>query len=894
MLESKYNSKDVEAKISEFWDNRKDFKAEDLSTKPPFSVILPPPNVTGFLHIGHALDHTVQDVLIRWHRMRGFNTLWLPGTDHAGIATQSVVEKKLKKDGKSRHDLGREKFLEEVWSWKEEYGNRIVSQMKSLGDSCDWDRLTFTLDDNVSNAVRKVFVSLYKKGLIYKGKRLVNWSSKLQTAISDIEVEYKDVKGSLWHLKYEVVGEDGKFLIAATTRPETFLGDTAICVHPEDERYKNLIGKKVKLPLTGREINIIADEYVDKDFGTGVVKITPAHDFNDYEMGLRHNLEQINLLNTDGSLNENAGEYKGLHVQEARKKIVSDLEEGGFIDKIEPHKQSVGHCERSGVVIEPYLSEQWFMKMESLAEPAKRAVESGTTDFIPEKWTKTYLHWMNNIQDWCISRQLWWGHRIPVFTCQDCGEHIVEMDDPADCIKCGSKNLKQDEDVLDTWFSSALWPFSTMGWPEKTETLKTFYPTSVLVTGPDIIFFWVARMMMQGLEYMKDVPFRKVYLHGLVRDSQGRKMSKSLGNSIDPVELINDYGADALRFTLMAQLASGRDLKFSTQRLEGYRNFINKIWNATRFCLSLTQEYSFKYNENFKTDLKNDLSAFDYWILKKLEITISDVHEKLEQMRFSEAAQSLYSFVWNEFCDWFLEFSKLRVYGESEEDRAAALHVLHFTLDKAVKMLHPFTPFVTEEIYSHLPAKNSESMALSQYPTLGDLEGLNLEETGDYFNDVELIKALLTAVRNIRGENRIKVSQALKVFFVPKDEKSQKAVQRHKALLVKMGLLSEVSFEEPQTFAKSAVAPVKVEGRAVDVIVPLEGLVDLDEEVQRIEKVITKIETDMNILNKKLNNEKYVANAPEDLVEADKVLLTDLSSKLDFMKLHLNRLSMNE
>lgn len=894
MLESKYNSNEVELKIAKFWESRPDFKADDLSTKPPFSVILPPPNVTGFLHIGHALDHTVQDVLIRWHRMRGYNALWLPGTDHAGIATQSVVEKKLRKDGISRHDLGREKFVEEIWKWKNEYGNRIVSQMKRVGDSCDWARLTFTLDENVSKAVRKVFVSLYKKGLIYRGKRLVNWSTKLETAISDIEVEYKDVKGSLWHLKYEVVGEPGKFLIAATTRPETFLGDTAICVHPEDERYTDLVGKKVKLPLIDKEIEIIADDYVDKEFGTGVVKITPAHDFNDYEVGQRHNLEQINLLNVDGSLNENAYEYKGLHVQEARKKIVADLEAGGFIDKIEPHKQSVGHCEKSGCVVEPFLSEQWFMKMDSLAEPAKRAVESGTTEFIPEKWTKTYLHWLNNIQDWCISRQLWWGHRIPVFTCTDCNEHIVELDDPTECTNCGSKNLKQDEDVLDTWFSSALWPFSTMGWPEKTETLKTFYPTSVLVTGPDIIFFWVARMMMQGLEYMKDVPFRKVYLHGLVRDSQGRKMSKSLGNSIDPVELIEDHGADALRFTLMSQLASGRDLKFSMQRLEGYRNFINKIWNATRFCLTLAEENNFKYNENFKTDLKNDLSAFDYWILKKLDHTINDVHEKLEQMRFSEASQSLYSFMWNEFCDWYLEFSKLRVYGESETEKNAALHVLLFSLDKAVKMLHPFIPFVTEEIYNHLPTKNAESMALSSYPVRKELEDFDLEKVDHHFKDVELIISLLTAVRNIRGENRIKVSQPLEVYLIPKDEKSQKAIQRHKALLIKMGLMSSVSFQEPSSYAKSAVSPVKVKGRSVEVVVPLEGLVDLEEEVQRIGKVILKIETDMNILNKKLNNQKYVANAPEDLVEADKVLLSDLSSKLDFMKLHLNRLSMNE
>lgn len=891
MLEARYNSQDVEEKIAKFWADRDDFKAEDASTKPPFCIILPPPNVTGFLHIGHALNQTVQDVLTRWHRMRGFNALWLPGTDHAGIATQSVVEKKLRAEGKARLDMGREAFVDEIWKWKNEYGDRILSQMKSLGSSCDWDRLTFTLDENVSKAVRKVFVELYKKGLIYKGRKLVNWSTKLQTAISDIEVEYKDIKGSLWHIKYKVVGSE-KELVVATTRPETFLGDTAVCVHPEDERYKGLVGKKVLLPLVNREVEIIADDYVDKDFGTGVVKITPAHDFNDYEIGIRHNLEQINLLEVDGTLNENAGSYKGLHVQEARKKIVKDLEEGGFLEKVEPHKQSVGHCERSGAVVEPYLSDQWFVKMKDLAAPAIRAVETGTTDFTPEKWTKTYFNWMRNIQDWCVSRQLWWGHRIPVWQCKDCGHYNVSETDVQACESCSSKNLEQDSDVLDTWFSSALWPFSTMGWPENTEALKTFYPTDVLVTGPDIIFFWVARMMMQGLEYMEDVPFRKVYFTGLVRDSQGRKMSKSLGNSIDPVELIQDYGADALRFSLMSQLATGKDLKFSMQRLEGYRNFMNKIWNATRFCLSLVEENNYTYSRDRFIEESKNLSVFDKWILTRAYQTIESVNEKLSAYRFSDAAQDLYAFIWNDFCDWYLELSKSRVYGEDQEDKNRCLSVLCEVLDVIVKLIHPFTPFVSEEIYTHLPTKNSESLALAGYPDGKFIKDLGFLNEDKSVEEVELIKALITSVRNIRGENRIKVSQAMKVFFVPKDDQSQKAMQIHKATLTKLALLSDLSFEVPESFKNSAVSSINLGAMSVDVVVPLEGLVDIAEEIKRIEKVLAKTQGDKQRLSGKLNNKKYIENAPDELIEEDKKNLKTIESKIKFLSEHLERLSL--
>jgi valyl-tRNA synthetase len=886
-LSNKYQSKEVEEKIAAFWESRSDFKAEDQSQKPPFCIILPPPNVTGFLHIGHALNHTIQDVLTRYKRMSGYNALWLPGTDHAGISTQSVVEKKLHKEGRSRLELGRENFEKEVWDWKEEFGNRILSQMKRLGNSCDWDRLTFTLDEGVSKAVRKVFVDLYNKGLIYRGKKLVNWSPKLQTAISDIEVEHKEIKGSLWHIKYPVKGEEGRFLIAATTRPETFLGDTAIAVHPDDERYQDLEGKSVLLPLTGREIPVVFDEYVDKDFGTGVVKITPAHDFNDYEVGLRHDLEQINILNPDGSLNENAGDYRGLHVQEARKKIVEDLEEKDFIDKIEPHKQSVGHCERSGCVVEPYLSEQWFLKMNELAEPAVKAVKTGTTEFTPSLWEKTYFNWLENIQDWCISRQLWWGHRIPVWYCKDCDSVTVSETDPTSCESCGSKNFEQDSDVLDTWFSSALWPFSTLGWPNETKALETFYPTNILVTGPDIIFFWVARMMMQGLEYMKDVPFRQVYFNGIVRDSQGRKMSKSLGNSVDPVEIIETHGADALRFTLMSQLASGKDLKFSTQRLEGYRNFINKIWNATRFCLNLVEENKFEFSKEQFNSL--DFNVFDRWIIERLNSVVDEVNKKIDELRFSEAASALYSFVWNDFCDWYLEFSKSRVYGDDAEDKNVNLHVLIHVLDSSIKLLHPFIPFVTEEIYNHMPSKNSESLAQSTYPNKDEL--ISVKEGDEAIVEVDLVKSLITSVRNIRGENGIKVSQPLSVHFIPKEDESQIIIQKQKKLISKLALIESVSYESPKTYKNSAVSSIKIKDLTVEVVVPLEGLVDISEEIKRVEKVIGKFDGDIKKLEGKLSNPKFIENAPEELVQEDKQKLDDLKERVALMKEHRSRLS---
>lgn len=870
-LSDRYNPAEVEGRTYQWWENSGFFKAQDQSTKPPFSIILPPPNVTGFLHMGHAMDHTIQDMLIRWKRMNGFNTMWLPGTDHAGIATQSVVERELKKEGVTRHELGREKFVEKVWDWKHQYGDRIYSQMRRLGDSCDWDRGVFTLDEGVSRAVRKVFVSLHKKGLIYRGQRLVNWSGPLETAISDLEVEHKQIKGALYHINYPL--EDGSgVLTIATTRPETMLGDTAVCVHPEDERYKHLIGKNVVIPLINKKIKIIADTYVDKEFGSGVVKITPAHDFNDYKIGKTHKLEFINILTKKAELNENAGPYKGLKVQEARKRIIEDLKAQNLLVKEEPHIHSVGHCSRSGAVVEPYLSEQWFVKMEQLAVPAKRVVESGTIRFEPESWTKVYLHWLNNIEDWCISRQLWWGHRIPVWYCEGCDHHTVSETDVTACEKCNSTKIKQDDDVLDTWFSSALWPFSTMGWPTETETLKTFYPTSYLVTGHDIIFFWVARMIMMGLEFKRDVPFRTVYIHGLVRDSQGRKMSKSLGNSVDPVEMIEKYGADALRFTFAAHLYSGKDLKFSEQRLEGYRNFMNKIWNAARFALSNLAD--FKAPEEGVKALPNqaNISVFDQWIITKLAEVTKQVEEAMEAEKFSDAANALYHFIWNQFCDWYIEFTKPILNGNNAAEKEATQLVIAQVLNRIMRLLHPFAPFISEEIYQKLPIKD-KACIVDQFPNVrNDKEFLNLGSAQAAF-EIDIVKEVITAIRNIRGENRISPAQKIKARLGITNDQVQKILGNNRTAIMTMGRLEDVEIGSDGNLMKCAVAPVAVKEASVKVIIPLEGLVDFDEEIKRINKLIEKLQKDISTLSGKLSNEKFIANADEEVVAADKALL---------------------
>ncbi len=879
-LNDRYNPAEVESKTYQWWEDKNYFACEDSSTKPPFCAILPPPNVTGSLHLGHALDHTIQDVVVRWKRMSGYNTLWLPGTDHAGIATQSVVEKKLAKEGIKRKDLGREKFVEKIWEWKQEYGDRIVSQMKFLGNSCDWSKLTFTLDEGVSKAVKKVFVHLYNKGYIYQGTRLINWSPKLESALSDLEVDHKEVNGSLWHLKYPLADGSGE-VIVATTRPETMLGDTAVAVHPEDERYTSMIGKKIKLPLTNREIPVIADDYVDKEFGTGVVKITPAHDFNDYEMGKRHNLEMINILNKDGTLNDHGGAYKGMKVQNARKQMVVDLEEQGVLDKVEPHKNKVGHCSRTGCVVEPYLSEQWFVKTTELAKPAKHSVENGTTSFEPELWTKTYLHWMNNIQDWCISRQLWWGHQIPAWSCSDCNKTIVAEDTPSECDACSSKNLVQEEDVLDTWFSSGLWPFTTLGWPEETDALKTFYPTDLLVTGHDIIFFWVARMMMSGLEFKGDVPFRKVYIHGLIRDSQGRKMSKSLNNSVDPVELIEKFGADALRFTLMSQLAGGRDLKFSMARLEGNRNFMNKLWNATRFSLSVIDGADLsKTPESF--------SFVDQWIIQKFDECQKEVNKHLADYRFSEASHAAYTFAWNDFCDWYLELSKPVVYGDDAKAKYATQWVLGQMLNKLMKLLHPFVPFITEEIYQKLPIK-TEALIVAEYPTSENQKEFVKHANKESADSVELLKATITAIRNIRGENRIKPGEKIKVNMVSKKQETLSQLKAADALITKMANLSESQYLENVNYEKSAVSAVNSSEHALEVVIPLEGLVDFDEEIKRIDKNLEKLSKEINSLEGRLSNDNFLKNAPDEVVTEGKKQLIVLKQQKDLLDTNKSR-----
>ncbi len=890
-LSNRYSPSEVEQRIYKVWEDSGAFKAEDQSTRLPFCVILPPPNVTGFLHMGHALDHSIQDVLVRWKRMLGFNTLWLPGSDHAGIATQAVVEKELCQSGQDRLKMGRKAFLEEVWKWKNKYGDRIYSQMKRLGDSVDWDKTSFTLDEGVSRAVRKVFVHLYKKGLLYRGKRLVNWSPPLQSAISDLEVVHRETKGHLYHLAYSMEGSDEKIVIA-TTRPETCLGDSCVCVHPEDERYRHLVGKKVILPLIHRKISIIADEYVDREFGTGALKVTPAHDFSDYKLGQKHNLEFINILNPNGTLNEKGGPYEGMKVQEARRQIVKDLEEKKIIVKIEPHKHSVGYCDRTGAVVEPYLSEQWFVKTKDLATPARHVVSNGSIGFVPESWQKTYIHWMNIIEDWCVSRQLWWGHRIPAWYCADCNHIIVTEENPHFCESCGSQSIEQDRDVLDTWFSSALWPFSTLGWPETTEAIKTFYPTSVLVTGHDIIFFWVARMIMMGLEMTGDIPFRKVYIHGLIRDSQGRKMSKSLGNSVDPVEMIEKYGADALRFTLISQMAMGKDIKFSIQRLEGYRNFMNKIWNAARFCLGHIEDFQAD-SPDPGTDIPitpSCLLTADRWLIYQLGQVEKDVNDFLEDMRFSDAANCIYSFTWHEFCDWYLEFSKPILYGKDEKQKQITRWVLAESLNRILRLLHPFIPFITEEIYNKLPVRK-ELCIRDHYPTpRRDEKWLSLGSKAASF-EMELVKQVILSIRNIRGENNIKPSEKIDVWLSPGEDHSQKLLGNNKSEIIRLASLGNCEIRKRESLKKCAVTPIRLGDLEIDVIVSLEGVVDIQKEIQRLKKLIEKQEKDVQKINSKLNNRDFMANAPKEVVENDRKLLRDMISKVEEMKKSLLRLS---
>ncbi len=879
-LPSSYEPADVEKRWYSYWISKGYFHADVNDGKEPYSIVIPPPNVTGNLHMGHALNNTLQDILCRWQRMMGKSVLWMPGTDHAGIATQNVVERLLAEEGKSKHDLGREKFEERVWQWKEHSGNQIQGQLKRLGCSLDWERERFTLDEGLSKAVRKVFVTLHSEGLIYQGYRIINWCPRCETALSDIETEYRDLEGNLWHLKYPIKGTD-QFIEVATTRPETMLGDTGVAVNPDDERNAHLIGKTVILPLMNREIPIFADSYVDKDFGSGFVKVTPAHDPNDFEMGKRHNLEEINIMSEKGVINDLGGRYSGLDRYEARKQVVKDLDELGLLSKIEKHDHSVGHCYRCNTVIEPYLSKQWFVQIKPLADEAIRVVEDESIKFVPKNWEKTYFEWMYNIRDWCISRQLWWGHRIPAFYCLDCDHVNVSMDDPVKCEKCGSGSLKQDEDVLDTWFSSALWPFSTMGWPDNTDELKKYYPTSVLVTGFDIIFFWVARMIMSGMKFMDDIPFKDVYIHALVRDEHGHKMSKSRGNVIDPLIMMDKYGTDAFRFTLAAFAAQGRDIILSEKRIEGYRSFCNKIWNATRFILM-------NLGDDFKPgEIEADkLEKFDKWILHKLNETISTVDSALEGYRFNEAANVLYGFWWNEFCDWYLELVKQRIYAKDPAMKGSsdtAKQVLYHVLKKGLQMLHPVMPFITEEIWEKIKVQGEPDIIVSQWPRVNG--NFNFAAESDY---TELFKELIYRIRNIRGEMNVAPDKKADVVF----KTSSKAVSEiaeseavHiKALARVEGITVDADYIPEKTDASAVL-------HDAEIFMPLKGLIDIEKEKGRLEKEIVKVTSELKKVEAKLSSENFVSKAPEEVIQKEKGKLeeyTDILSKLQESLLKLN------
>ncbi len=849
-IASVYDPKQVEDRIYKDWVDNGYFHAEVDSKKEPFTIVIPPPNVTGQLHMGHALDETFQDIIIRYKRMQGFSALWVPGTDHAGIATQIKVEANLREEGLTRYDLGREKFLERVWDWKNTYGNRIINQLKKLGASCDWDRERFTMDEGCSKAVREVFVNLYNKGLIYQGSRIINWCPNCVTALSDAEVEYTEQEGHFWHIKYPVKDSD-EFVVIATTRPETLLGDTAVAVHPDDERYTKLVGKTVILPLVNREIPVIADEYVDKEFGTGVVKITPAHDPNDFEVGLRHNLEQIRVMNDDASINNLGGKYAGMDRYAARKAIVEDLQALGLLVKIEPHVHNVGQCYRCGTTVEPITSKQWFVKMEPLAKPAIEAVKTGDIEFIPDRFSKIYLNWMENVHDWCISRQLWWGHRIPAFYCEKCGETTVSKEDITVCPKCGGK-VKQDDDVLDTWFSSALWPFSTLGWPDNTEELKYFYPTNVLVTAYDIIFFWVARMIFSGLEHMKERPFKHVFIHGLVRDANGLKMSKSLGNGIDPLEIIDKYGADALRFSLATGNSPGNDMRFYIEKVEASRNFANKIWNASRFVLMNLDINDVKLPET------KDLQLEDKWILSKFNTLVKEVTDNLNKYELGIAVSKLYDFIWDDFCDWYIEIVKPRLFDKQNGTRETAQYVLTYVLSNTMKLLHPFMPFITEEIWQHLPHEG-KSIVISDWCVYN--ENLNFEQAE---NEMQIVMNAISAIRNRRNEMNVPPSKKAKVIVVTP---IANVFENCRLFMEKLAYASEMIVTDKKQAIDNAVQIIVDNA---EILLPLSELIDRDKEIERLTKEKQRLEGELKRVEGKLNNAGFIAKAPADLVEAER------------------------
>jgi len=859
-LKKGYEPQEVERRWYAFWEKEGLFSAQDVSDREAYCIVIPPPNVTGVLHMGHAHNNTLQDILCRYRRMQGYNVLWMPGTDHAGIATQNVVEKGLTQEGQSRHSLGREKFIERVWQWREEYGGLIINQLKRLGASCDWDRERFTMDEGLSRAVKTVFVKLYEEGLIYRGDYIINWCPRCQTALSDLEVNHEDHNGHLYYIKYPF--EDGKGgIVVATTRPETMLGDTAVAVNPNDERYGSLEGKHVILPLMNRKIPVIHEAYVDTRFGTGALKITPAHDPNDFEIGLRHNLDFVTVIGSDGRMNEEAGPFQGEDRFECRESVIEALEKEGLLEKIEPYQHSVGHCYRCRTTVEPYLSKQWFVKVKPLAEKAIAAVEKGATRIIPDVWTNTFFDWMHNIRDWCISRQIWWGHRIPAWTCEKCGEMTVAMEAPKGCPACKETDLVQETDVLDTWFSSALWPFSTMGWPDNTDTLKTFYPTSVLVTGFDILFFWVARMMMMGLHFMDDVPFRDVYIHALVRDAEGKKMSKSKGNVIDPLYVIDEFGTDAFRFTLAAFAAQGRDIKLSEERIEGYRHFINKLWNAFRFSLIHLKDYDSHSGE----DRAGHLSLADRWILSRLDSVVATVTEALEEYKFNEAAHALYQFVWHEFCDWHLEIIKPVLYGDPSADPSGrepsqyetTRYVLWSVLHETVRLLHPIIPFVTEELWHKLPGTQGSIMKAEMPASSKERHDPEAEATMD------LLMGITSGIRNIRGEMNVPPARLVEAFVQSADEEVRKTLEDHRDMIVNLAKLDTLEVTLPGE--RPAMSATAVFGEST-IFVSLRDIIDLEAEEARLNKEIGKIAKELDGMAKKLNNEAFLNKAPQEVV----------------------------
>ena len=875
-LAKTYDPKGIEDRIYQNWLDKKYFHAEVDRSKKPFTIVMPPPNVTGQLHMGHALDNTMQDILIRYKRMQGYNALWQPGTDHAAIATEVKVIQKLKEQGIDKNDIGREEFLKHAWEWKEEYGGRIVNQLKKLGSSADWDRERFTMDEGCSKAVEEVFVKLYNKGYIYKGSRIINWCPVCKTSISDAEVEHVDQDGFFWHINYPIVGEEGRFVEIATTRPETLLGDTAVAVNPEDERYQDLVGKMLKLPLTDREIPVIADSYVDKEFGTGCVKITPAHDPNDFEVGKRHNLPEINIMNDDATINELGGKYAGMDRYEARKAMVADLDALGLLVKVVPHTHSVGTHDRCKTTVEPMIKPQWFVKMQEMAKPAIEALKKNELNFVPDRFDKIYLHWLENIRDWCISRQLWWGHRIPAYYCDECGEVVVAKEMPKVCPKCGCTHFKQDEDTLDTWFSSALWPFSTLGWPDKTEDFDYFYPTDVLVTGYDIIFFWVIRMVFSAIEQTGKVPFHHVLIHGLVRDSQGRKMSKSLGNGIDPLEIIDQYGADALRLTLITGNAPGNDMRFYMERVEASRNFANKVWNASRFIMMNLEKAEVPGEMP-----KDQLTAADKWILSKVNTLAKEVTENMDKYELGIAVQKVYDFIWEEFCDWYIEMVKPRLWNDEDETKGAALWTLKNVLINALKMLHPYMPFITEEIFCNL--SDEESIMISSWPEYKEEWNFEAEE-----NAIETIKEAVRGIRTVRTSMNVPNSKKATVYVVSENARIREIFEHGKVFFAALGFASEVIVQADKTgIADDAVSALLPEAA---IYMPLQELVDIEKEKERLHKEEKRLEGELNRVNGMLNNEKFVSRAPEAKIQEERAKLEKYTQMMSQVKERLAQL----